>query len=363
MNRQQVIIPLRSEGVLLIKVSVIVPVFNVEEYLSQCLDSILNQSLKEIEIICIDDGSTDSCLSILESYKSQDKRIKVISQSNNGPGNARNVGMDNAEGEFITFMDSDDYFKPNALEVAYNISKEKSVDFTMFKLLNFDDGTDETYPIDYFDMPFLKRFGDETFNHEDVGERLFNISVSPPGKLFRRDFIDKLRFPENTLFEDNPFILQAIFMADKMYFLDEYLYMRRVRKDSITRSYFSRFSDCIAIFNQMADITKGYGEYDKYKEKLFTQKVYNTYTRFTQVSDEYKADFFNKIQDDFKSKREEFEDIIDFDIVKPRAKHIFYSALKSKYYHDFEKSVETFTKDDSKGNSLFNRFTNALKRK
>ena len=346
----------------MIKVSVIVPVFNVEKYLFECLDSILNQSLKEIEIICIDDGSTDSSLNILNSYKLKDKRIKVISQSNKGLGNARNVGMDNVNGEYITFIDSDDYFKPNALELAYHASKEKNVDFTMFKLLNFDDENNETFPINYFDMPFLKKFCDETFNHEDVGERLFNISVSAPGKLFRSDFINKLRFPENTLFEDNPFLLEAIFMADKMYFLDEYLYMRRVRKDSITRSYFSKFSDCIEIFNQMADITKRYGEYEKYKEKLFTQKVYNTYTRFTQVSEEYKSDFFNNIQKDFESKMEEFEEIIDFNMVKPRAKHIFYSALKSNDYHDFERSVESFGKNDSKRNSLFNKFTNVFKR-
>lgn len=332
----------------MIKVSVIVPVFNVEKYLSQCLDSILNQSLKEIEVICINDGSTDSSLDILNRYKSKDKRIKVISQSNGGPGNARNVAMDNAKGEFITFIDSDDYFSPNALELAYNVSKGKNADFTLFKSLKLDDKTNETSPIKYFDMPFLRVFGDATFNHEDVGERLFDISVTAHGKLFRRDFINKLRFPENIIFEDNPFILEALFMADKLYFLDEYLYIKRIHNDSITQSYFSEFSDCIEIFNQMADITKKYGEYDKYKEKLFIKKVLNIYTRFTQVSEGYKSEFFSKIQNDFKSKREEFERTLDFDIVRPRAKHIFYSALESRNYQDFEESVNSFKKDTKK---------------
>ena len=295
-----------------------------------------------MEIICIDVGSTDSSLNILNSYKLKDERIKVICQSHKFPGNARNIGIDNAKGEFVMFIDSDDYIKPDALELLYNISKEKNADFTLFKILNFDDETDEISPIKYFDMPFLKRFGDSTFCHEEVGERLFNISVTAPGKLFRRDFINELRFPEDILFEDNLFTLEAIFMADRIYFLDEYLYMRRVRSDSITRSYFSKFSDCIEIFNQMADITKKYGEYDKYKEKLFTHKVSNTYIRFSQVSDEYKEDFFTKIKEDFESKKEEFENIIDFDIVKPRIRHIFYSGLDAENYHDFEKSVESF---------------------
>lgn len=321
------------------------------------MDSILNQSLEEIEVICINDGSTDSSLDILESYSLKDKRIKVISQSNNGPGNARNVGMDNAKGEFITFIDSDDYFKLNALELTYNVSKEKNVDFTLFKSLNLDDKTNELSSIKYFDMPFLREFDDGTFNHDEVGKKLFDISVTAHGKLFRRDFINNLRFPENIIFEDNPFILEALFMADKLYFLDEYLYIKRIHKDSITSSYFSEFSDCIEIYNQMVDIAKKFGEYDKYKEKLFTKKVLNIFTRFTQVSEEYKPDFFSKIQNDFQSKKEEFENTLDFSRVRPRAKYIYYSALKSRNYHDFEKSVNSYEKK-RKIKKLFNKFNN-----
>lgn len=345
----------------LISVSVIVPVFNVEKYLSECLDSILNQSLDDIEIICVNDGSTDSSLEILNAYASKDKRIKVFSQENRGLASARNLGMDNAQGDYITFIDSDDYFKDNALKLTYDISKENNADFIMFKLLNFDDKTHDELPINYFNMPFLKKFGNDTFNYSQVGERLFNISVTAPGKLFKRDFINKLRFPEDTLFEDTPFMLEAIFMADRMYFLDEYLYMRRIHKDSITHSSFSGFSDCIEIFNEMADITKRYGEYDKYKEKLFTQKVSNTYSRFSQVTEEYKAEFFNKIVDDFRSKQVEFEKIIDFNRVKPRAKHIFYSALQSKSYHDFEKSVESYGIKNKNKRGPFGKFLDIFK--
>ena len=100
----------------MVKVSVVIPVYNVEDYLRDCLDSIVNQTLKDIEIICINDGSTDNSLEILEHYKSKDERIKVISQENGGISAARNKGIDLASGDYISFIDSDDYIDNNFYE-------------------------------------------------------------------------------------------------------------------------------------------------------------------------------------------------------------------------------------------------------
>ena len=126
-----------------IKVSVIVPVFNVEEYLSTSLDSILNQTLKDIEIICINDGSTDASLDILENYAKKDARIKIISKKNEGQGIARNIGLDNAQGEFIAFVDSDDFIKEDMLEKSYEKSVSKNLDLVMYKISSFDNETHE----------------------------------------------------------------------------------------------------------------------------------------------------------------------------------------------------------------------------
>lgn len=126
-----------------IKVSVIVPVFNVEEYLSTSLDSILNQTLKDIEIICINDGSTDASLDILENYAKKDARIKIISKKNEGQGIARNIGLDNAQGEFIAFVDSDDFIKEDMLEKSYEKSVSKNLDLVMYKVSSFDNETHE----------------------------------------------------------------------------------------------------------------------------------------------------------------------------------------------------------------------------
>ena len=138
----------------MVKVSVIIPVFNVEKYLKECIESISNQSLKDIEIICIDDGSTDNSLNILNEYADNDSRFKIILQDNLGPGAARNEGISIAEGKYIYFMDSDDILELNALEDLYHLSEDKKTDFIFFKIINFDDETGQKTNRYYYDMPY-----------------------------------------------------------------------------------------------------------------------------------------------------------------------------------------------------------------
>ena len=115
------------------KISVIIPVYNVEKYLSECLDSIVNQTLKEIEIICVNDGSTDNSLSILKEYAFKDNRIKIINKENEGQGYARKVGLDSATGKYILFCDSDDYYAElTAFEKLYNCAEDKETDLVTF---------------------------------------------------------------------------------------------------------------------------------------------------------------------------------------------------------------------------------------
>ena len=115
------------------KVSVIIPVYNVELYLHQCMDSIIGQTLTDIEIICIDDGSTDSSFSILQEYAEKDNRIIVLQQENSGAGIARNAGMKIAQGEYLSILDSDDYFEPEMLEKAYLQCEKDKADICVFR--------------------------------------------------------------------------------------------------------------------------------------------------------------------------------------------------------------------------------------
>ena len=111
-----------------VKVSVVMPVYNVENYIEECLDSLINQTLKEIEIICVDDGSTDGTLKLLYKYEEADSRVKIIQQQNQYAGVARNNGMKHAVGEYIIFLDSDDFFEKTMLEKMYNEAKRTEAD-------------------------------------------------------------------------------------------------------------------------------------------------------------------------------------------------------------------------------------------
>lgn len=324
------------------KVSVIIPVYNVEDYLEECLESIVNQSLKEIEIICINDGSTDNSLEILNRYASNYDNVKVFSQENKGPGASRNKGIDLAEGEYIYFMDSDDILELNALEELYQISKEKETDFIMFKLISFDDETKEKSTQKYYDMKKLKNMvGENVFSYKDLGEYVFYLAVSPPGKFFKASFLDNLRFPENILFEDKLFFVNAIFKAERVYFYDKYLYNRRFRKNSIMTGASKDHVDLIEIENQIFDYIKGLGLFGDYKNPLYNRKILLLYTRYTQIRTEHKQYFFDKFKEDLLCHKKEYEADEDFlKVLKPETKCVFYNVLESDDYEEFDYKLD-----------------------
>lgn len=321
----------------MVKVSVIIPIYNVEKYLRECIDSVINQTLEDIEIICINDGSTDNSLNILNSY--DDKRIKIINQENKGLSVSRNVGLDNANGEYVCFLDSDDYLETFALKELYEIAKNNSTDFVVFKLLNFDDKTRERIIDDFYENPILKEKVDgRVFNPvEDVGRRIFGLPVTAPGNLFKNEFIKDMRFPENLVFEDNPFYTEALLKAKRAYFYDKHLYFRRVRPDSISQSHTEKFSDWIEISKLIVEIAKKYGYYERFKNQLYKKRIVNPYYLFVSVKEEEKEDFFKKLKAEFTDCKEKFESDKDFNDLPYHIRLMFNSALYCENHIDYER--------------------------
>lgn len=319
----------------MVKVSVIIPVFNVENYLEECLDSIINQVLDDLEIICVNDGSTDNSLNILNNYQIKDSRIKIINQENNGAASARNKGIAEAKGEYVYLMDSDDILELSALDELYQLAEDKNLDLVIFKLINFKDGTDERYTSPYYEMTFLKKLvGQKIFNYRDIGENFFNIAVSPPGKFFKNDLIHDIKFPEGYIFEDNVFFTEVMLNANSVYFLDQHLYNRRVRSDSITGSTDIKQADIIPIFNLMIDLVKKYNCYNEFKAFLLNYKISIIIMRFGLVEEEYKNEFFKRIKKDFQLNKYDFEDVKNSFSNKNRD---FYEIInKSKNYTEFK---------------------------
>ncbi|NLB90400.1 MAG: glycosyltransferase, partial [Clostridiales bacterium] len=219
------------------KMSVIIPVYNVEPYLRETLTSVLAQSLKEIEIICVDDGSTDRSLQIIKEYAHADERVKVIIQENQGPSQARNTGMKHAKGRYVYFLDSDDTIVPTALQTMYDTMEKEELDIVTFDGETFfDDDTKGDYvkAISYKrpltsakkqkGWKLLRAF---FFNHE--------YSASVCLMALRRRFLEekKMAFYPGIFHEDNLFTFQCMMEARNCKHLHQALFLRRMRKNSI----------------------------------------------------------------------------------------------------------------------------------
>lgn len=171
------------------KVSVIIPVYNVEAYLRQCLNSVVKQTLREIEIICVDDGSTDSSWVILEEYAAKDGRIKIIKQKNAGAGAARNAGLSLAIGEWLLFLDSDDLLENKCLEAAYLEAKRTDVDLVVYRAYEMDALSHKRSPLAYLNriIPFADA---KVHSVDELGDQRFTtFGLAPWNKLIRRSLV------------------------------------------------------------------------------------------------------------------------------------------------------------------------------
>ena len=156
-------------GVKMTKISVIMPVYNCGDFLKGSVESILNQTFSDLELICVDDGSTDNSLEILKNYESQDSRVKVFALNHVGGGDARNFALKHVCGEYLYFMDADDILDVNAFEDFYPISKSKNLDFLIFKAKKHDVETDNIFETDYYNMSHIsKHVMDNVFNFKDL---------------------------------------------------------------------------------------------------------------------------------------------------------------------------------------------------
>ena len=180
-----------------VKISVVLPVYNVANYLRKCLDSLVNQTFEDFEVICVNDGSTDLSLGILEGYALSDSRFKIISQENKGLSGARNTGIQHVQGKYVLFVDSDDWLEENALEELYNHVKGFDSDITMFKFRYYNEDTNEFSENQNSKLEIIpESLTTSNFNYNDVLDILFKISHAPFNKLYKKSFLDKCSFPE-----------------------------------------------------------------------------------------------------------------------------------------------------------------------
>lgn len=231
--------------------SVIIPIYNVERYLRDCLDSVLNQTFADWEAICVNDGSTDKSVVIMEEYASKDNRFSVISQDNGGLSTARNAGMKAAKGEYVVFLDSDDWLEKNALEVLTNhLDGEDMLCFSGRRFFEADKAfrqADNLKPCSY-------SLGMEYYNDNTLQCRDFAF-VCVVLRAYKRSFLidNSLWFKEGIFHEDNLFTPLVCYHAHRVKQIPDCLYDYRVRSNSITTtSNDKRLRDLLGTANELA---------------------------------------------------------------------------------------------------------------
>ena len=279
-----------------IKVSVIIPVYNVEDYLEKCLDSIINQTLKDIEIICINDGSTDNSLEILEEYAEKDERIKIITK-NEGLGPARKTGLDIASGEYIYFVDSDDWVALNALETLYTNAKINNSDVVIFKFA-FAYKNKFEYPIILEN--YLKKDTDvNNLNLNDIKPFIMNRYFAVWFKIFKHELFNKYDdfYFEGVTYEDVPFHVQTLLRAEKISYCPETLYFYRKRdKGSLLNSSVEsiKIFDIFEVINYTEQFLENNGFMEEYRSEFLLFKLQQINYYFMRCGKEFQKDFLDR---------------------------------------------------------------------
>lgn len=319
--------------------SIIIPVFNTEEYLSKCLDSVCSQTLEDIEIICVDDGSSDDSLNILKEYAKKDERIRIISKENEGQGIARNIGIKEARGEYVGFVDSDDFVKKDMFEKLYQHANKNNLDIAMCKVSEFNNVTHEVNDnLWYYSLGVFRDFDKEIFNHEDTSDFTCEISVTPYNKIYKRSLLwdNNIHFAENLIFEDELFFYDVYLKAKRISIVDENLYYYRTNRkgSTVEKSSEKDYSDIIPIFKQIREKIIETGNYDLYKVKVANRFIHLILWRFSETSPKFRKNFYELIKEDFK---ELLKDQEIYNNLAPNIKSRTLKLINSSNYEAFRK--------------------------
>lgn len=225
----------------MLKISVIVPVYNVEKFLPFCLESIINQTYEDLEIILIDDGSTDTSLSICNEYSKKDKRIKVIHQENHGLSHARNVGIENSSCDFLSFIDADDIIAPYFYEYLMNVMQKNNADLVQCSVVKIAQDDVESYRFSDVINKNFHSFDSVTALHYLHDENLQTCmeSIVTWNKLYKASLFDNIRFPVGKIHEDEFTTYKLLCKCNNVIHCDAILYGYVQRKSSIMNQSFN----------------------------------------------------------------------------------------------------------------------------
>ena len=256
-------------------ISIIVPVYNAEKYLKKCLDSLVNQTKKELEFILINDGSTDKSEEIIKTYK--DKRIKYFKNKNQGIGKTRNFGIEKSSGKYLMFLDSDDYFSNDACEILYKEAEKEKADLIVFDYYRVEKGNLNEVKIESFNATNIK----------DDPNLLLKVNLGPCNKIYKTDLIKNngIKFEESLKYEDTLFVVKAIYNAQKIIKLNRFLHYYMIHEKSETTVRDERVFDILKIVDKIRKYLKNDKSIKETVDKL-TVQILTNYT----IQQRYQSD-------------------------------------------------------------------------
>lgn len=291
-----------------IKVSVIMSLYNVELFMRTAIESVLNQNLKEIELICINDGSTDYSLATAQEYADKDDRIKIITyDESKGQAYARNRGIDIARGKYIGFVDGDDWIEPDMFEKLYENAEENNSEVSFCAAALYDELSQKgDFSNAYYNLSLIpSSFDNKVFSHEDTKNLLTGqINVALWNKIYRTDFMNenKIRFPEYFIYEDMPFFYDVWFKAKRISLIRDYGYFYRVNRSGSTMSKIgSRVLDRVEMVALTCEMFKKLPYFEDIKTQTAAWIIDDLFHRFTLVEARYRREFFFLMKKLFKN--------------------------------------------------------------
>ncbi len=322
------------------KVSIIIPFNNVENYITECLDSVLNQTLSDIELILINDASTDSSREIVQKYAEKDSRIKIIDiEERKGQGFARNRGIEAAQGEYIGFVDSDDFVENDMFELLYNSAKTNNTDISMCQVREYDDINENYITSDYYSLDYLNNFGESIFSAEDTKEQILDINVALWNKVYKREYLLSIgeKFPEGFIYEDLPFFFGTYLPAKRIQIVWKNLYSYRVnRKNSTMQQFNNKILDRLPMVSLTYEKLKNTPFLSDLKQKIQAWIINDLFHRYSLLKESYHKEFFFLMKKVFESL--EIENVED-DYWKRVYHFQGYLLVMNNSFEDFNQKV------------------------
>lgn len=288
-----------------IKISVVIPIYNVEKYLQECMDSVVHQTLKDIEIICMDDGSTDRSGKIVDEYAQADSRVRVIHKENTGYGNSMNIGLENARGKYIAIVESDDFITSNILQDLYENAERENAEVVKsdFAFFSGEKGNYEIIP--------AQIYGDSTIYGKvlnETEEKLFKGHIAHWTCLYNKEFLEKnhIKFHETpgASYQDTGFWFQTLMYADRFYMHDNYYY--HYRCDNLNSSMLNKGKVyCISReYDYIFEIVQSSESiFRKYLPEYIMCRFIGHRDTIARIGDEFKREFIIHMSESFRDLR------------------------------------------------------------